>query len=123
MTDEDIIARIATLWGVRHHAVKKRKKEYFKPSFIVTIRGFRAVSMMRALRDLMGARRKGQIDAALRKYDPRRNKKHWLKTVFSPQTVNSIRMRWQRGETLHAIAKDFGVSHETIRKRIMAASN
>jgi hypothetical protein len=69
MTDEDVVARVAAMWGVAYCKPHKRKATW-KQSFRVTVRGGPASRWMHLLRPLMGARRKGQIDAALKTFRP-----------------------------------------------------
>lgn len=67
MTDEDVVARVAALWGVRHLTVRPRR-DHWAVSYATQLRGADAVAWMRALRPFLGARRKAQADRAMASY-------------------------------------------------------
>jgi len=69
MCDEDIIARLAKLFGLSYCEMS-RQQQHYKRAWLVQVRGKRARKWMQTLRPLMGIRRKQQIDAALASYDP-----------------------------------------------------
>lgn len=60
MKDEDIIKRIADLWGVRYHACTPRK-EHHSTTYKVHIRGERARDIMAQILPYMGQRRGEKI--------------------------------------------------------------
>lgn len=68
MTDADVVERVAALWSVSYHEVRRDRCRLmgWKPNYYVHLRGRRAVEMMKLLRPLMGQRRQEQIDRALR---------------------------------------------------------
>src|SRR5207249_8812998 len=59
MTDADVVARVAALWGVSYHEVQKERCRIrgWKPIFFAHLRGKRAADLMRRLQPLMGERR------------------------------------------------------------------
>jgi hypothetical protein len=67
MTDEDIVALVASLFGHAYHKTgeARRKGNGWKMSYVVRYRGHPAVLLMLRLRPLMGLRRQLQIDRAL----------------------------------------------------------
>jgi hypothetical protein len=70
MTDEDVVQRVATMFG-RKVSRWQSPNEHWQATFHVRITGSKAVAWMTALRPLMGARRRMQIDSAIASYDPR----------------------------------------------------
>ena len=102
MTDEDIIKRLASLVDIGYCECKPQK-EHHKVSYKVNLRGAKAVKLMMLISDLMGERRKLQIKAALKGYDPQKKAKikdNDLEIIFE-------RMKYERAED---IAKDYGVT-------------
>ncbi|GAA4578457.1 hypothetical protein GCM10023176_54420 [Micromonospora coerulea] len=63
MTDEDVVARVAGVWGTTLRTCPPRSARH-KPSYRAAIRGARAADWMERLRPLMGARRREQFDRA-----------------------------------------------------------
>jgi hypothetical protein len=106
MTDEDVIARVAGLFGVSYSRARKDpRNQRWRPSFVAQLRGARAVDLMRELRPLMGTRRKAQIDSAVAGYvGPRLDRK------INRQQAREILDRFLGGERAAEIAKEFGVS-------------
>lgn len=64
MTDYDVVWKVAKLFKTTYIGVIKRKK--WKTSYRIALKGTKAITLMTALRPLMGSRRKRQIDAAIR---------------------------------------------------------
>lgn len=65
MTDEDIIKKVSTFFGVKYHRVKSPKSSAYKPIFVCTVVGKRAINLMLSLKPLMGSRRASKIDGIL----------------------------------------------------------
>jgi hypothetical protein len=112
MTDEDVVARVANLVGVRHRPVKNRNPGVWKDSFLLQVRGGRAVELMTTLRPLMGARRQVQIDRALANYDPMGRYRH--KQLPDAKELK----RRNASKSMRALAEEFGCSRQTILRRI-----
>ena len=73
MTDEDIIARVAALFDVKYHHVRLTPygvERGWKPSFVCTITGKRAIELMKILSPLMGNRRKSKIYEIISSLNP-----------------------------------------------------
>lgn len=119
MVDEDVISRVAALFGVRVCAVRTVAKPHYKPTFTAAISGINARALMQKLYPLMSKRRQGQIDRALAAYDPAKDYANRVASrVIGDEEIEKIRGRHASGESLRKIAKDYGVHHETIRSRI-----
>ena len=69
MCEREVIARVADLLDTRVW-VETSRAEGWRPTYVAQIAGHRAAMWMRALRPLMGIRRKTAIDAALAAYHP-----------------------------------------------------
>lgn len=110
MTDEDVVAQVAVLFGVKYHNDRsdQRRNKLWRPSFRVRVTGKRAVEWMTVLRPLMGQRRQTQIDRALAGYSGDNRRK------LTPEPIEAIRQRCQNGESLIPLAKEFGVSKSLI---------
>ena len=72
MCDENTVARAAQLIGAPSLRRREAQQEGWNPTYVAVITGQAAAVWMRRLRDLMGARRRGAIDTALREYHPTR---------------------------------------------------
>lgn len=103
MTDEDIVARVSGLIGIRY-GKKIPKNPKHKP--------VRASVLMRMLRPYMGIRRKAQIDRALSLHyvKPRRGGPNKLS---QEQAKDAIHLA-DSGYTLRQIASKYKVHHVTI---------
>jgi hypothetical protein len=91
-TDEDIAARVATMFGVRYHQITHRTNtgvRSTKPMFVLQVRGSTAVIWMRRVLPYMGARRTQQIETAIAGYTPktvRYNRVTYLSELHQPKT-------------------------------------
>jgi hypothetical protein len=108
-TDEDVVARVASLCGATYHRPKKRQ-EHWKQSYRVVLKGKRAVELMRLLYPLMGIRRRQQIDVALQSYKVK------SRTKLTRGQVEVIRGRLLRGDKQEDIATEYGVHRTTVTK-------
>ncbi len=109
MTDEDIIARVASIFGVSYCFVKARKSHH-KHSYSTRLQGKRAIELMIKLHPLMGVRRKLQIDIAIESHHLHK------KILLTEQNADFIYDSASRGETHVNIAKKIGVERSTITK-------
>jgi hypothetical protein len=105
MTDLDVIELAAGVFGTSIQAIDKGR---YRTEFATTLKGSRAVELMRALRPMMSGRRQAAIDRALRTYSAPERK-------LSFDLAEEIRQRNEGGETAASLARHFGVSHPTIR--------
>src|SRR6476469_4068134 len=105
MTDVDIVAKVAQLWGQSYHQVQKARSEKmgWKPSFQVLLRGKAAVDLMKRMQPHMGQRRQEQTRRALDSYNP--NLQHKL----SQTHLEEIRSKLQQGQRQTDIAAQYGV--------------
>lgn len=107
MTDKDIVDRVAALLGVKT-LENGRRHPNWKIPYTATLKGSRAVELMKKLKPIMGARRQGQIQRAIDSYkkDPR------LK--LNMRKAEAIRRRIAKGETHSRIARDYGIDRATV---------
>jgi DNA-binding XRE family transcriptional regulator len=111
-TDEDIIARVALLWGVNYSEAKRKKKNpKHKLAWTVQKRSYPAVQLMLLLRPIMSNRRQQAIDKAVASY-----LKHGTKRRLLPEEVETIRAMCKTVMSQKEIGKQFGVSRETVNK-------
>jgi hypothetical protein len=118
MTDEDIVARVASLLGVSYHQ-SQEATSVRRAAYATHLRGRRAIELMQELRPWMGRRRGQRIDEILLAYDwnPRRfsvANRHDL----TENDVMDIYMRACAGEKYQQIAddyKDHGVTRNTVK--------
>jgi len=113
MCDEDVVARVATLFHVKYYACK-RQRRYYKRPWRTTLIGQRAVALMKILRPFMGTRRQQQIDRAVASHRPDPN--HWSRKA-SPSTARMRKLR-ERGWSYRRIARRLGCSHQLVAKRL-----
>lgn len=110
MTDEDVVARVAALWGVTYHEVRRNRSTMmgWKAIFYVHLRGKRAAELMQRLRPLMGLRRQRQIERALASYNP-----HLRRKLYREQ-IAEIKTQLAQGRKHGEIASQYGVDRSTI---------
>jgi hypothetical protein len=118
MTDEDVIGRLSALFGVKYYKLKQRR-ESWKVTFMVVVTGRKAVVLMHKLKPFLSRRRQLQIARALATYDPLYGAKARVSTKIDRKALLDIRKRRKKGESLRAIARLYGVHHETIRDRVL----
>lgn len=111
MTDRDVIERVARLFGGSAISFCKRREERWKPSFRVTVRGSRAVSLMGMLRPLMGQRRQRQIDAAMGSWNP---SERWVRRKEKPLPGPAEVSEMRKMMSVVAIAKALGCNRSHI---------
>ena len=103
MVDEDIIARVAALLGVKAHPIRPRRAEW-QPTYLARVRGAPAVAWMTALRPYLGRRRREQVDRALAGYAPRYTRK--LKDADALRGLDGL----AAGLSVREVAVDLGVT-------------
>ena len=110
MTDADVVARVAALWGVAYHEVRQERSRVmgWKANYYVHLRGKRAAVLMEQLLPLMGERRQRQIQRALASYNPH------LRSKLNPEQIAAIKARVAQGHKHTDIAKEYGVDRSTI---------
>jgi hypothetical protein len=110
MTDEDVVARVAALWGVAYHEVRQQRSHLmgWKPNYYVHLRGKPAAELMERLLPSMGERRQLQIRRALASYNP------YLRYKLRPEQIAEIRKLLAEGWTHTAIALKYSVDRSTV---------
>ncbi len=110
MTDEDVVARVAALWGVAYHEVRQQRSRVmgWKPNYYVHLRGRPAVELMERLLPFMGERRQQQIRRALESYNPH------LRNKLLPEQIAAIKVQLAEGRKHSELAKQYGVHRSTI---------
>jgi hypothetical protein len=104
MTDLDVVERVAFAFGTK---VQSHRKGRNKTEFAATARGSTAAQLMTQVRPMMSGRRQSAIDRALRSYSPVEHK-------LSFPAAEEIRRRHRNGESVSALAREFGVARQTI---------
>jgi len=110
MTDADVVARVAALWGVAYHEVRQSRSRLmgWKPNYYVHLRGKPAADLMQLLLPLMGERRQRQIERALASYNPH------LRRKLLPEQIMEIKAQLVEGRKHGEIASQYGVDRSTI---------
>jgi len=104
MTDEDIILKAANLLGSTYRRSNRGADKGWKPSFITTIRGKRAVDFMIKIEPYMSKRRKEQIKKAVSCWKPRERK-------ISLLQAREIRKDFKSGSSAKFLGIKYGVTH------------
>lgn len=68
MSDEEVVARVARIWGVKHCQMKSNPGVV---TFQACITGSKALELMLQMKPMLGTRRQGQIDLALQAIGPK----------------------------------------------------
>lgn len=103
MTDEDVVARVARIFGRKVQVVRPRSVRW-QTSYMVRVQGAKAVYWMQLLRPLMGSRRQGQIDRALACYAPR------PVAILNDDKAREALAALAAGATVREVSTQFGVS-------------
>jgi hypothetical protein len=114
-TDEDIISRVAALFGVKYHAYQRRNVKC-KTAYIINVRGSSAYHFMQALYPILGQRRRGQITNALADYvyKPDRRGSNNSFSKLQEADVKEIKRRLASGEVQRVIARDYNISPRAV---------
>jgi hypothetical protein len=121
MTDEDVIEKVAKIFGRKYHLTKSAKSHY-KPCFALALTGRRAVDLMRELRPLMSSRRRAQIDKSIDSYDPGKVEARQKNSrILTDEALNMARELLDSGESLRSVSRGLGVHHESLRRRLPVA--
>lgn len=112
MTDEDVVSRVANLWGTSYHASHSdvAKSKGWKVQYATLVRGKRAVEWMKLLRPHMFSRRQIQIDKALSCYKVLPHKA----TKIGATKYDEVRQRLKDGARAIDLAEEYGVSSARI---------
>jgi hypothetical protein len=116
MTDEEIVARAAGLLQTTYRKYVKKQPDRL-PAYYLSLKGGRAVAIMRLLRPLMGQRRQAQIDKAVACFGLPRSFKRGEQAngaILNEVAVLEIYRRARSGESHKDLATDYGVSKGTI---------
>jgi hypothetical protein len=106
MVDEDVIYRIAELFGVGVSKLRKRN-ERWQQSYSVILRGRRAMRLMIQLYPMMSKRRQAQIRRALSSYDPEH---HFRNRALTLAQAAEIRAALLRGIKVPTLTREYGVT-------------
>lgn len=118
MTDEDIIEKVSLIFGVKYSSSKPRKAHH-KVTYRTTLKGKRAIELMKVLKPFMGIRRQSQIDNAI---NSNRILPMGRKPKINSEELSKIQNRLSNGEKLKDIAMSFNVSSKNIRRSITRSS-
>jgi len=115
MKDEDVVLRAAELMGATSCSTAKRDNPKWSTTYIISVRGSRAIALMRRLRPHMGLRRQAQIDAAIGSHrdwtkDPDYKRYEW------PSDAKLLSLRSRLG--WRPLAQKLGVSFTAVRRRV-----
>lgn len=115
MTDEDVVARVAEIFGVKYQSFRPKNKKH-KISYLTRLKGYRAADMMRDLYPLMSKRRQQQIDHTLENYVYKPNKKGQNngQSKLTEEQVKEIKLRLAQGQVGRRIAKDYNISQRAV---------
>lgn len=106
MTDEDVIARVAALFGSSYWTCNPQHPHH-KISYVTRIRGGSAIDIMNLIRPFMGIRRQGQIDRAIESWAPRRRK---TTAGMEDQILKLLRS----GHSMRAVGRLTGFSYSAV---------
>lgn len=113
-TDEDVAYRVGALLGTKPWHQKPRK-QHWKYSWVIHLRGQRAVDLMKDLRPLMGERRKQAIDLAIASGE---GVKRRLPDSTKEKIVEEYR---QGGVSFRRLAVKYQVSHQAVSNYVKHA--
>lgn len=109
MTDEDVVAKVSQIFGVKYHQTKK-KKQHHKQCFIVVKTGFEAIEIMKEIKPLMSQRRQQQIENAINSSTVQKRK------IVSQKNIEEIYKLAKAGLKQTQIASKMKFRRETINR-------
>jgi len=118
MTDDDVMGRVSALLK-RKSIFCAAREAHWKDTFRIAVRGAPAIELMKALRPLMGKRRKMQIDRAIARYSPQPDNP--VNRRYKWPSMKALR-RMHQTMSLRDIAKVIGCSHPIVRRRLLRAA-
>jgi CRP-like cAMP-binding protein len=107
-TDEDIVARVANLFEVKYHRVKRRK-QHWKHAWVVKKGGYAAVELMKELQPFMGKRRNERIQEIVSDYKSPKSRRPTAAEIEKIVTLCQANK-----ETQKVIGAKFGYTRETV---------
>jgi len=112
MSDKDVIDKASRILGVKTKGpyMPSRAKEHYKPRYVSSLRGKKAVEVMKHLHPLMGQRRQTQITEAIVSFIPNCDYgDNHPQAKLNSEQVADIKRRIRRGEGTVILAEEFGV--------------
>lgn len=112
-TDRDVMERLSALWASKlltWHSGKQNNKIVY----ILKMKGFKAISLMKLISPFMGIRRRGQIHQALASYDPYLKSKSHSK--LSNDEITRVRRKLAAGYGVREIAREMSIGHSSISR-------
>lgn len=103
MTDEDVVARVASMFGRKPGRWQPREARH-QETHLVRITGAKAVAWMLAPHPLMGERRRMQIDLAVASHAPNPT------ALLDDTTARAALRMLASGSTVRDVAEHFGTS-------------
>jgi hypothetical protein len=97
MTDRDVVERVASCFGSKVLAIDRGSH---RTEYAATLKGARGVAFMSDIRCLMGERRQGAINAAVRSHRPPMRKLDFA-------AAEEIRHRFAKGEGVSSLARHY----------------
>lgn len=107
MTDEDVVAKVAKLLGVKYHKTTNRNPEKWKDSFRLAVVCKSAYELMKTLKPYMGNRRQRQIEVAMSSWKEKDKGKLFGR---AEEILDGLR----QGKTHREIAETLGVDRSAI---------
>ncbi len=91
MTDGDITARVAKLWGVNNNPPRARRYPGSKPLYKVSISGSKAIGWMLTMYTLLGTRRREKIKEVMAAWKASPRMPKGIKSVCHPEIKHGAR--------------------------------
>jgi hypothetical protein len=118
MTDEDVVARVARLFGGNGHYSEKydsrRQRRGWRRVYQTRLKGSRAVDLMLELKPLMSTRRREQIDKAVKSYT------RYRYGTLPPSIVQTVKQRVSEGCNKSQLARELGISRSSVYRALGA---
>lgn len=109
MTDEDIVNKVAKIFGVKYYSITPRKEGY-KISYKCRVVGRNAIKLMTLLQPLMGVRRMQKIETLRNEFNPKK------KFLSKEQKLEIVSLCKKKELSQSQIGKLFNISRESVNK-------
>jgi hypothetical protein len=122
MTDEDVVLRAAILLKTTYYTFTPKNRKH-KVSYLLHVRGAKAVFLMGKFQPHMSKRRQNQIQSALASYDPNFKEKMIQRSCkLTGDILEEAKQLLKKGASYREVGRHFGINHETVRTRVLYKS-
>lgn len=115
MTDLDVLEKLKSIFGGSIYLTTKRK-DHWKQAWVWSMNGKDAIKVMTTIRPYMMSRRSQRIDDLVENWYDHQGAILEQNRLREENGLEAAKFHHARGKSLRQTAKQFNISHETLRK-------